>query len=123
MDIDLPHAAMEELLHYFLCDAVGLTLTGRIEAARELPSAHRACAPDSTGKPRVWAAWQSSRGTVSAAVLCDREQSLRLGAHVLFISWWIGPQEHHEGWWHCYPKRPREWIKGTGQREPPVAPA
>jgi hypothetical protein len=123
MDFEVPTAAMEELLRSFLADAVGLTLEAQIDAARDLPPTHRACTADSTGQPRVWAAWQSNRGMVSAAVLCHREQSHRLGAHVLFISWWIGPQEHHEGWWHCYPKRPHEWIKGAGSREPPLAPA
>ena len=23
--------------------------------------------------------------------------------------------EYHDGWWHCYPKFPRDWIKGIGR--------
>jgi len=30
------------------------------------------------------------------------------------IVWWIGT-EHHDGWWHCYPKFPCDWIKGIGR--------
>ena len=121
MDFDVPPAAIEELLQYFLADAVGLALEGRIEAARDLPPVHRACAADPAGKPQVWAAWQANRSIVSACVLYHPEQPRRMAAHVLFISWWIG-SEHHEGWWHCYPRRPREWIKGAGKRDPMISP-
>ena len=44
----------------------------------------------------------------------DEEQSLHVKAHVVKIAWWIG-EEHHDGWWHCYPKFPRDWIKGIGR--------
>jgi len=121
VESDVPGAAIEELLEYFVSDALGLTLEGRIQDARDLPSVHRGCIASPKGKPNIWSAWRTNRGTVSACAAYDHEQALRMSAHVLWISWWIGPDEHHEGWWHCYPKRPGEWIKGSGTRDNSVS--
>jgi len=114
MNFEVSRVAVEELLEYFVSAALGLSLEVRVRDTGDVPAAHRGCLIHPSGSPRIWAAWKTNRGPVSACAAYDPEQSLRVSAHVLWIAWWIGSGEHHEGWWHCYPKRPREWIKGTG---------
>jgi hypothetical protein len=115
VDSDLSPAGIDELLGHFVTAALGLTLDGRIFDPDKLPPEHRGCLIDSTGRPRAWVAWHTHEGTVSACALYDRAQSAHMKAVVLRISWWIGTRIHHDGWYHCYPKRPREWIKGCGR--------
>ena len=112
--MDVSHAAIEELLGYFVSEALGLTRGARIQNAADLPSDHREYLSNPMNKPRAWAAWHTKDGLVSACAAYDNEQALRIKAHVLLIAWRIAAREPHEGWWHCYPKRPREWIKGPG---------
>jgi hypothetical protein len=107
-------ATIQELLECFVSAAVGLTLEARIRDAGDLPEGHRGCLTSPNHNPRVWAAWHTNVGLVSLCASYDYGQALRMGAHVLCIEWWIASGEHCEGWWHCYPKRPREWIKGAG---------
>jgi hypothetical protein len=111
-DFYMSRAALEELLEHFAAAALGLTLEARIGDASELPAGHRECLTNSQEKPNAWVAWHTNRGPVSARAAYDQEQSQRMAAHVLYIAWWIDLGEHHEGWWHCYPKRPNEWVKG-----------
>lgn len=114
MDVDLSRTAIEQLLEYFASDALGLMLQARIPDASDLRARHRGFLTDPESKLRVWVAWHTDRGPVSMCAAYDHEQALRMSAHVLRLAWWFAPQDHHEGWWHCYPKRPREWIKGLG---------
>jgi hypothetical protein len=114
VELDVSHAEIEKLLEYFASDALGLVLGARIQDASDLMARHRGLLTNPESKLRVWIAWHTDRGPVSACATYDDEQALRVSAHVLRISWWIAPCDHHEGWWHCYPKRPREWIKGPG---------
>jgi hypothetical protein len=114
VDLNVTREAIEELLEYFVTAALGLTLKARIQSASELPPGHRGCLTNQDSKPRVWAAWHTNGGPVSACAAYSHPQALRIGAYVLWIEWWIANLEHHEGWWHCYPNRPREWIKGSG---------
>jgi hypothetical protein len=114
VDFDVSRAAIEQLMEYFASDALGLVLGARMQDASDLMARHRGCLSDPENKLRVWVAWHTDRGPVSTCATYQQEQALRLGAHVLRIAWWIAPRDHHEGWWHCYPKRPREWIKGSG---------
>lgn len=106
--------SIEELLEEFVLGALGLSLDAPIRALNELPASHRGSLQGSLGKQRDWAAWQTNRGPVSARANYDYVQSQRMRAHVLLIEWWISPNEHHKGWYYCYPKRTREWIKGPG---------
>jgi hypothetical protein len=114
VDLDMSQAGVDELLALFVTAALGLTLHRRIHAPGDLPSEHRGCLVDSAGRPQSWISWHSDRGVVSACAFYDRAQSGRMKEHVLRISWWIGTHTHHNGWWHCNPKRPREWTKGGG---------
>lgn len=116
MEKDASDTAVEKLLEYFLSEALGLTLEARIQDTSRLPTGHRRCLTNPIGKPRVCAAWHTNRGPVSACAAYDHGQAQRISAHVLLIEWWIAAAEYHEGWWHCYPQRPREWIKGPGTR-------
>jgi hypothetical protein len=114
VDVDVSRAAIEQLLEYFASDALGLILGARIQDASDLTARHRGFLTDPESKLRVWVAWHTDKGPVSTCATYDREQALRMSAHVLRIAWCIAPRDHHEGWWHCFPKRPREWIKGCG---------
>jgi len=113
-DCDSSRAAIEYFLESFVSAALGLSLEARIQDARKLPAGHRGCLTDSQNKPAVWLAWKTNQGPVSVCAEYENDQSRRMRAHVLWLAWWIAAREHHEGWWHCYPKRPREWIKGPG---------
>lgn len=106
-------SVIEVLLESFATTALGLELTGRIRDLSQVP--HRLiCLEGSDLRPIAWAAWHTDRGVVSSRAVYDEAQSLRMKAHVLKIAWWIGA-EHHDGWWHCYRRFPRDWIKGPGR--------
>jgi hypothetical protein len=95
----------------FATSALGLQLKDRIEDLSSFE--HSLCLSAASGRdPVACAAWHTDRG-VGRAVY-DEAQSLRVKAHVMKIGWWIGV-EHPDGWWHCYPKFPRDWIKGIGR--------
>ncbi len=105
---------LEVLLESFATAALGLELSGSIRDLSSLPQ-HRSCSADSSdGGSTAWAAWHTDRGVATFRAVYDEAQSLRVRAHVVKIAWWIG-KEHHDGWWHCYPKFPRDWIKGVGR--------
>jgi hypothetical protein len=101
-----------ELLKYFVSDALGLTIEARIENACDLPPGCLRMPLDPQIKPRLRVGWRTDQGPIGVCAEYDHELKLRKGVHVLLIEWWIATREHHEGWWHCYPNRPREWIKG-----------
>jgi hypothetical protein len=117
VDFEMSRGAIEELLECFFSVALGLTLEARILDAGDLPTGQPRCLTTPQREPPVCAAWHTNRGPVSGCTVYDRERALRIGAYVLWIEWWIASHEHHEGWWHCYPKRPCEWIKGAGTRK------
>jgi hypothetical protein len=114
MDSDQSSTDIEQLLANFLSAAAGLILQDALRDSDAVRAQRHSNAPSPHTDPPVWAAWKTARGTVSACGTYDRTQSQRLGANVLHIEWWIAPDTHHEGWWHCYAKRPGEWIKGRG---------
>jgi hypothetical protein len=99
----------------FVSGALGLDIVSRIGQLSELPAHHRDALNKLQGNDRRWAAWFTNRGPVSVSAEYDHAQAQRVGAHVLLIGWWMEPGQHHENWWHCYPKRPREWICGPGR--------
>ena len=102
------------LLADFFSAAVGLHLH---TPNREVSASgiQRASTPIPTGcGPAVLAEWDTDAGPLRARGLYDRTQSGKLRAHVLYIEWWLEPDEHHAGWWHCDTRRPREWTKGRG---------
>jgi hypothetical protein len=106
-------SAIEALLKSFAVDALGLRLNGAIRDLSSLP--HHSCAPDPAIRGSVaCAAWHTDRGVATLRAVYDEAQSQYVKAHVLKIAWWIGA-EHHDGWWHCYSKFPRDWIKGIGR--------
>lgn len=115
MDPNVSRSAIEELLEHFVSGALGLDIVSRIGQLSELPARHQERLAQLQSKGRIWAAWSTNRGPVSVSAEYDHAQAQRVQAHVLLLEWWIGPHEHHEGWWHCYPKRPREWIVGPGR--------
>lgn len=114
--------AVEDLLAHFLVGAVGLTLGAvdreachEIQRRRDRELARAPCHNSSEDiEPPVWAGWKTNAVFVAARGSYDREQSKRVGEHVLYIEWWIAPAIHHEGWWRCNPRRPREWTRGRG---------
>jgi len=114
MDAAASPTTVEDFLEHFLLGALGLSLQARIHDLDSVPASHRSGLVDSQGVPRQWAAWQTDKGPVSGSAIYDHEQSQRIRAHVLFIEWWMVPYQHHQGWWHCDPKHPREWTKGRG---------
>lgn len=114
MDCDEATTGVEQLLAHFLIGALGLTLQSAIRDVSAMPARRLAQAPSAQSDPPVWAAWNTDRGVVRICGAYDGAQSRRLSAHVLFIGWWIAPGTHHEGWWRCCGKRPREWTKGYG---------
>ena len=106
-------SAIEGLLESFATAALGLELIDRIRDAKSLPHG-LGCSDASDRAPTAWAAWDTDRGVATFCAVYDEAQSLRVKAHVVKIGWWIGTV-HDEGWWHCYPKFPRDWIKGVGR--------
>jgi hypothetical protein len=103
--------SIEELLGHFLVGGLGLTLYSptRISGSVRFSPAFRTLrtAP-------ACACWQTDLGLVVICGACDEEQSRRAKAWALYLEWTIGPATHHEGWWRCDAKRPREWTKGRG---------
>jgi hypothetical protein len=116
MEFVVPPAGIVEFLEHFVSGALGLWLEARIQNASDLTKDHLGFLTNAQNKPRVWAAWRTNMGTLSACAAYEHELALRVRAHVLWIAWWITPGQHHEGSWHCYSKRPCEWIKGPGTR-------
>jgi hypothetical protein len=106
-------SALEELLESFATAALGLELKSRIEDLSVLPHHSSCCCVSATG-PWARAAWNTERGVAIVRTVYDEVQSQRVRADVVKIAWWIGAV-HHEGWWHCYPKFSRDWIKGIGR--------
>jgi len=113
VDGEVALTGIEQLLAHFLIGALGLTLQEAIRDGRGVPG-EPAQTPSSHRDPPVWATWRTDRGVVRVCGAYDRAQSYRLNTHVLFIEWWISPARHHQGWWRCSGKRPREWTKGYG---------
>lgn len=106
-------SAIEGLLESFATAALGLKLEGAIRDLSAFPCRLSGAEASAFG-PVAYAAWHTDRGVVTLRAVYDEVQSLRVRAHVVRIVWWIG-EEHHAGWWHCYPKFPRDWIKGIGR--------
>lgn len=103
-----------ELLEHFATDALGLELNSRIECASQLPVNHRRLLTEVDKCPSSWVAWHTDRGPATLRASYDEAQSLHTRAHVMCIDWWIDA-EHHEGFFHCYPKFNRDWIIGPGR--------
>jgi hypothetical protein len=107
-------SGIEQLLESFATSALGFDLGPRITEARLLPAnQQRVCA--GTHEVSAWRAWQTASGSLTLVGRYDELQSAHVKAHVLLLEWWIGTEVHHEGWWHCYPKFPHDWIKGPGR--------
>ena len=113
MDGDVQPMSLERLLEHFLIGALGLTLGTAIREPIAMPRPNHA-APSAHSKPPGWAAWKTDRGVVKICGAYDELQSQRLDAHVLYLEWWPAAGVHHEGWWRCDRRRPREWTKGYG---------
>jgi hypothetical protein len=109
---------MDELLESFLTAGLGLTLVSRIQEVTQLPEIQFRPTNPSQESMRVCAAWLTDRGRVTICATYHAEHSQRVKGRVLWLEWWIPPHEHHEGWWRCEPKWPRDWIKGTGNPRP-----
>ena len=111
MDGDVQPMSLEQLLGDFLVGALGLTLGAAIRDPMAKPN-HTA--PSAHGKQPAWAAWKTDQGVVKICGAYDDRQSQRLDAHVVYLEWWPAAGGHHEGWWRCDRRRPREWTKGHG---------
>lgn len=107
---------VEQLLAHFLIGVLGLTLQSEIRGGRrDQPMRSQGeRAPTNGADMPVCADWQTDQGIVSIAGTYDHSQSQRTYAHVLLLSWWIPPHTHHEAWWRCDIRRPREWTRGRG---------
>lgn len=110
-ELEVSH--LEELLESFATAALGLELKSRLKDLSALPH-HSSCGDVADDHLCARVAWHTERGVATLRAVYDEAQSLRVKAHVLKIAWWIGTV-HHDGWWHCYPKFPRDWIKGIGR--------
>jgi hypothetical protein len=109
-------APIVELMEHFVSAALGLDVVSRIGQPRELPAHHKDSVAKLQCKGRIWAAWSTNIGPVIVSAEYDHAQAQSMKAHVLYFEWWIEPGESHgRYWWHCYPKRPREWIAGRGR--------
>jgi hypothetical protein len=106
-------SCLEELLESFATAGLGLELKGRMKDLSALPP-QSSCCGDSDAHLCARVAWHTERGIATLRAVYDEAQSLKVRAQVVKIAWWIGT-EHHEGWWHRYPKFPRDWIKGIGR--------
>jgi hypothetical protein len=107
-------SGIEQLLEGFATSALGVDLGARIADAHLLPKSHQRMRTD-VQRPSAWCAWHKGSGPLTLSGRYDELQSSLVKAHVLLLEWWIGDGEHHEGWWHCYRKFPRDWIKGPGR--------
>ena len=114
---DQSRTDLGRLLDAFIVGTQGVALHTRINEPdfAKLPHAFRAHLDTALSLRRPWAAWSTDQGYRIAWGDYDPEQSARLRGHVLYIEWCLPPDEHHAGWWHCYPKRPREWTCGRGR--------
>jgi hypothetical protein len=118
MDGNVQPMSLEQLLEHFLIGALGLTLGAAIRETIAMPRPHRT-APSARSAPAAWVAWKTDRGVVKICGAYDDVQSQGLDAHVVYLEWWPAAGVHHEGWWRCDRRRPREWTKGYGG--PPVS--
>ena len=107
-------SAIERLLASFATWALGIDLGERITDVLRLPASHQRVSTEED-RPSGWCAWHTARGPLTLSGRYDEVQSSLVKAHVLMLEWWIGADEHHKGWWHCYPKFPRDWTKGAGR--------
>ena len=114
MDIDTSQAMMEGLLESFLTAALGLTILSRIPDRRESTEVRVPRPEISHHGLRAVASWHTDSGRVTACGTYHPERSQRMRVHVLWVEWWIPPHRHHEGWWRCSTKGPRDWTKGFG---------
>jgi hypothetical protein len=115
MDGGAGRAALEELLVLFITRALGLTLVGERSSAMSLPGPQLGDGAAIEAGVAVQAEWKTDRGSVKIRGIYDRAQSQRVGAHVLFIEWWMGPSTHHASWWRSCAQRPGEWTVGHGR--------
>jgi hypothetical protein len=106
-------SAVEGLLESFATAALGLELKGRLLDLKSLPLSS-SCCDSSSDDPLARIAWYTDRGVGTLRAVYEEVQSHKVSAHVVRIAWWIGT-EHRDGWWHCYAKWPRDWIKGIGR--------
>jgi hypothetical protein len=103
-------------MEHFVSAALGLDIGPRIERLSELPAHHRNSFAKTEREGRLWVAWSTNRGPVTLCAEYDHAQAQSIKAHVVYFEWWIEPSESHGGCrWHCYPKRPREWLAGRGR--------
>ena len=107
-------SGIEQLLESFATSALGIDLRSRLTDTHLSPASRQRMRTDVQG-PTAWCAWGSASGPLTLLGRYDEVQSSLVKAHVLLLEWWIGDGVHHEGWWHCYPKFPRDWIKGPGR--------
>jgi hypothetical protein len=99
----------------FVTAALGLDIVSQIGELTELPPHHRDCLAKIQCDRRIWAAWITEAGPLTLSAEYDPAQSQSVKAYVLYFEWWIGVgQSHGRNWWHCYPKRPGEWISSNG---------
>ena len=108
-------SALKAFVESFATHALGLRLGDPISDMRQLPH-HLEVVRDRESREdgSVGCAWHTDRGTFVAVVRYEEARSALVKAHVLHFEWSIG-EEHHDSWYHVYPKFPRDWIKGPGR--------
>lgn len=81
----------------------------------ELPVHHRTLIAKCLKQGPIAISWLTDHGPMSLVADYDTAQSRLIRAHVFYFEWLIEPGGIHGNyWWHCYPKRPGEWIAGRG---------
>ena len=114
MIVDVSRDSVEGLLESFLAGTQGVALEARVRDLAGLPVWCRAHVKSADKLGRPWVACSTDHGWMTACGDYDKQQSKRVGAHVLFVEWCLPCGEQHAGWYHCYANRPREWICGRG---------
>jgi hypothetical protein len=114
MDIDNARSMAEELLESFVTAALGLAGESRIRDVNQLQEVLGPRAKNAPDSARACSAWHTANGRLTACGTYHHDLSQRTKFQVLWLEWWIPPNQHHEGWWRCEPKWPRDWIKGLG---------
>ena len=97
---DSSPALIAHMLGEFLVGTQSVLLGG-VLAPKELPVPLRTLLHEAVAIGKIGAAWFTNRGPMAAWADYDRDQSVRVRAHVLLIDWCQLPDVHHNGWWHC----------------------
>jgi hypothetical protein len=114
---EIARAPVEDLLKCFFIGAYNFSPADQIVEVADLPMGCQKWVHAAEARGLRWTAWSTARGPIVAWATYDFEGSKRLDAHVLYVEWYVLPNEYHALWCRCDPHRPTEWIFGRGLLE------